>query len=46
MMMGLGIKNIVSESNEAEEGYYIKSSEGKSSSLFLMSAFSRLTLST
>ncbi|GAA5846986.1 hypothetical protein JCM5353_008622 [Sporobolomyces roseus] len=27
MMMGLGIKNIVSESNEAEEGYYIKSSE-------------------
>ena len=46
MMMGLGIKNIVSESNEAEEGYYIKSSEGESTSLLLMSAFSRLTLST
>jgi len=46
MMMGLGIKNIVSESNDAEEGYYIKSSEGESTSLLLMSAFSRLTLST
>jgi len=46
MMMGLGIKNIVSESNEAEEGYYIKSSEGESSSLPLVSESFGLTLST
>lgn len=29
MMLGLGIQNLVNENNQAEEGYYIKSSDGE-----------------
>lgn len=35
MMLGLGIKNLENESNEAESGYYIKACEGESSLLLL-----------